>query len=122
MKNYILFIALLLCATSATTVDDNQYAGTQITLTIYKDNNSGNSEHPRTPVRPPVVCQSEHTLYFYSECENSVVEIKDENGESVYCTTIIDVPKSLIIPESLSGTYEIYIIRGNITFFGHIVL
>lgn len=57
MKNYILIFAFLLCATSATTVDDNQYAGTQITLTIYKDNNSGNTEHPRTPVRPPVVCQ-----------------------------------------------------------------
>ena len=122
MKNYILIFAFLFCATSATTVDDNQYAGTQITLTIYKDNNSGNSERPRTPVRPPIVYQIEQTLYFYSECENSVVEIKDENGESVYCTTIIDVPKSLIIPESLSGTYEIYIIRGNITFSDHIVL
>ena len=30
MKNYILFFALLLCATSATTVDDNQYEGVQI--------------------------------------------------------------------------------------------
>ena len=31
MKNYILFFALLLFATSATTVDDNQYEGVQIT-------------------------------------------------------------------------------------------
>ena len=122
MKNYILFFALLLCATSATTVDDNQYEGVQITLSIYNNDVVGNETNPRTPVRTPVVCQSEQTLYFYSECENSVVEIKDENGESVYCTTIIDVPKSLIIPESLSGTYEIYIIRGNITFSGHIEL
>lgn len=57
MKNYILIFAFLLCATSATTADDIQYEETQITLTIYKNSNSGNSERPRPPVRPPVVCQ-----------------------------------------------------------------
>lgn len=122
MKNYILFFALLLCATSATTVDDNQYEGLQITLSIYNNDVVGNETNPRTPVRTPVVYQSEQTLYFYSECENSVIEIKDENGLSVYRATISDVPESLIIPEDLSGTYEIRIIRGNITFFGYIEL
>lgn len=122
MKNYILIFAFLFCATSATTADDIQYAGTQIPLIIYKNSNSGNSERPRTPVRPPIVYQIEQTLYFYSECENSVVEIKDENGESVHNTVVTDVAESLTLPESFSGTYEIRIIRGNITFSGHIVL
>lgn len=107
MKNYILILAFLFCATSATIDDDNHFEGTQLSLTIYKDNNLGNTEHPRTPVRTPVVYQNDHTLYFYSECENSVIDIKDENGQCVYRATITDVPESLIIPECLSGDYEI---------------
>ena len=122
MRNFILIFAFLFCAPSAILADNTQYDGVQILLTIKKGNTSGGTEAPRTLVNPPIVYHNDYTLYFCSECENSVIEIKDENGESVYCTTIIDVPKSLIIPESLSGTYEIYIIRGNITFSGHIVL
>ncbi len=122
MKNYILIFAFLFCATSATTADDIQYEGTQIPLIIYKNSNSGNSERPRTPVRTPVVYQSEQTLYFYSECENSVVKILNGDRETIYNTIITDVPASLTLPESFSGTYEIRIIRGNITFFGYIEL
>jgi hypothetical protein len=91
-------------------------------LTIKKGNTSGGTEAPRTLVNPPIVYHNDYTLYFCSECENSVIEIKDENGLSVYRATITDVPESLIIPEDLSGTYEIRIIRGNITFFGYIEL
>ena len=122
MKNYILFFALLLCATSATTVDDNQYEGVQITLSIYNNDVVGNETNPRSPVRTPVVYQSEQTLYFYSECENSVVKILNGDREIVHNTVVSDVAESLTLPESFSGTYEIRIIRGNITFFGYIEL
>lgn len=122
MKNYILIFAFLFCATSATIDDNNHFEGTQLSLTIYKDNNLGNTEHPRTPVRTPVVYQNDHTLYFYCDCEYTVVEILNEEGDIVHNTVVTDVPESLTLPESFSGIYEIRVLRGNITFFGYIEL
>jgi hypothetical protein len=122
MKNYILIFAFLFCATSATMADGNQCEGVQIPLTIKKDNNSGNSEHPRTPLRLPAIYLNGHTLFFYSDCEYTTVEILNESREVICNIVVIDVPEDLILPENLSGTYEIRVLRGNITFFGYIEL
>lgn len=66
--------------------------------------------------------KSDERLYFQSECENSVVEILNENKVIVYNIAVTDVHESFTLPESFYGRYEIRIIHGNTIFNGYIEL
>ena len=70
----------------------------------------------------PTIVQSGYTLYFYSGCAGSILQIRDEFETVVYSTQITDETDEIILPYTLSGTYEILIIRGGITFGGEIEL
>ncbi len=82
----------------------------------------GGEAGPKSPVQMPTVVQSGYTLYFYSGCAGSILQIRDEFETVVYSTQITDETDEIILPSTLSGTYEILIIRGSITFGGEIEL
>ena len=82
----------------------------------------GGEAGPKSPVQMPTVVQSGYTLYFYSGCAGSILQIRDEFETVVYSTQITDETDEIILPSTLSGTYEIRLIRGSQTFVGEIEL
>lgn len=82
----------------------------------------GGNPHPRTPIQSPSVSIDGYTLYLYSGCEGCTIQLIDENENFVYVDSIGESQTSLVLPSTLSGTYELQIIQGNITFYCHIEL
>ena len=88
------------------------------------DDNGGGGERPlpKSPVQMPTVVQDGYTLYFYSGCAGSTLQIRDEFETVVYSTAITDDTDEITLPSTFSGTYEIRLIRGSNTFVGEIEL
>lgn len=86
------------------------------------DNGNDGNGIPRTPVVPPSAAIDGHTLYFYYGCDNTTLNLLDEDDEVVYTTEIDEGTTMLVLPEWLEGTFEIQIIRGSYTFVGEIEL
>ena len=82
----------------------------------------GNEPNPKSPILMPTVVQNGHTLYFYYGCDNTTLNLLDEDDEVVYTTEIDEGTTMLVLPEWLEGTFEIQIIRGSYTFVGEIEL
>jgi len=83
---------------------------------------SGDKNRPRTPVLIPIVAQDNHTLYLYSGCDNTTIELYDEDETLVYTTYVPEGTEQITLPSSLAGVYELRIIRGSITFVAEIEL
>ena len=49
-----------------------------------------------------------------------VLNIKDENGDVVYSTTVCSIETQVVLPSTLSGEYEIELIMGYWKFIGWI--
>ena len=81
----------------------------------------GNSD-PKSPVLMPTIVQDGYTLYIISGCSGATLILRDEYETEVYSTPITDETDEITLPSTLSGTYEIRIIRGSITFGGEIEL
>ncbi len=82
----------------------------------------GGNSNPKSPVLMPTVVQDGYTLYFYSGCAGSTLQIRDEFETVVYSTAITDETDEITLPTTLSGSYEIRLIRGSNTFVGEIEL
>ena len=122
MKSYIFIWAILLAATSASLADEVSYNGTPVTLTKVNDDDFGSQGRPRTPVNFPLVFINGHTLYLYDGCNNTTIEIKNEEGLVVYSTFVAEGTESLSLPAALSGAYTLCIERDNIIYVGKIEL
>ena len=123
MKKYSLSILLALISISSYAATD-EIPDPVIDLTCqYTRPSDGLSQlRPRTPVQVPVVSQSGHTLYIYSGCDNTTIELLDVNGQVVYTADVAEGTETLTLPASLTGTFELRIIRGSFTFVGEIDL
>ena len=81
-----------------------------------------NLSHPKSPVVPPSISLDDHTLYFDTPCDGCTLNIVDENNLVVYTMVIPSGTTSLVLPSTLSGKYELQLIRGNYLFWGVITL
>lgn len=86
------------------------------------DNGSGDEPRPKSPVQMPTIVQDGYSLYIISGCTGATLILRDEYETEVYSTLIIDETDEITLPSTLSGTYEIRLIRGSITFVGEIEL
>ena len=86
------------------------------------DNGVGGEPRPKSPVQMPTVVEDGYTLYFYSGCAGSTLQIRDEFETVVYSTAITDDTDEITLPSTFSGTYEIRLIRVSNTFVGDIEL
>ena len=82
----------------------------------------GGHTGPKSPVQMPTVVQDGYTLYIISGCTGATLILRDEYETEVYSTLITDETDEIILPTTLSGTYEIRLIRGSQTFVGEIEL
>ena len=83
---------------------------------------SGGEVGPKSPVQMPTVVQDGYTLYIINGCTGATLVLRDALETEVYSTLITDETDEITLPSTLSGTYEILIIRGSITFGGEIEL
>ena len=79
-------------------------------------------EPHRGPILVPEVSIDSYTLLFMTPCDGCLLSIVNEDDEVVYSTIIPFGADTLVLPSSLSGSYELQIIRGNYVFYGGITL
>ena len=78
--------------------------------------------HPRTPMLAPKVYIDDYTLLFEVNHPEYVLNIKDENDNVVYSTVVSSTQTQVVLPSTLSGTYEIQLVVNNLQFKGWINL
>ena len=110
-----IFIAImLLFATNITTM----LAG-DVILNPNTSHEQGNKH--KTPAAPIYVDQEGLTLTFDASCIGCLITLIDEDENIVY-TAVVDENGIVTLPDNLSGTFELQLERGSITFVGEIEL
>ena len=66
--------------------------------------------------------KKDYTLLLSEGCDYSTVLIVDGDGTAAFSTNVTDGSAIINLPKGLSGTYELHIIRNNVTFIGTIVI
>ena len=77
---------------------------------------------PKSPVVAPTVYIDGNVLTFETPCDGCVLQLVDEDDDVVYSIVIPAGTTSLILPSTLSGTFELQIIRDNWLFYADINL
>ncbi|MBQ8968578.1 MAG: hypothetical protein IJ064_02430 [Bacteroidaceae bacterium] len=94
-----------------------------VPLVIKQTNPGSQFDKPlKSPVQIPEVWQDGHSLYFDASIEGCTVQLLDENENVIFSDSIDENQTSLTLPEYLTGTYELQIVRGSITFYCEIEL
>lgn len=93
-----------------------------LTVSIENDEQPLGNGNPRTPIEVPVVYIDDYTLTFETYHPDYTLIIKDEDGNVVYSTTVFSTQTQVVLPSTLSGNYELQIIRGIYCFYGNISL
>ena len=70
----------------------------------------------------PKVYIDDYTLLFEVNHPEYVLNIKDENDNVVYSTVVSSTQTQVVLPSTLSGTYEIQLVVNNLQFKGWINL
>ena len=90
--------------------------------TGYVDPTSSETPRPKSPVCVPIVYQDGNVLTFGTSCDGCTLQLIDEDDDVVYSIVIPAGTTSLILPATLSGTFELQIIRDNWLFYADIEL
>lgn len=91
------------------------------TIRLYEEQGLGHG-HPKSPIEPPSVYIENDTLMFEAYHPDYVLNIKDEDGEIVYTTTVYSSVTQVVLPADLSGDYVIELVMSNWIFTGCITL
>lgn len=86
------------------------------------EEDSGNGTNPKSDPVLPSVCLANHTLFIYGGCDDTTLRVVDTNSNVVYTTYIPTGTTQVVLPSTLSGTYELQIIRGQYLFYTEIEL
>ena len=124
MKKNIVISLMLMLAMPTFAESNEDGAPLNFSISMSGDNNGGNGNlpFPKSPILVPSVSQDSHTLYLYSGCIGTTIQLLDEDETVIFSHFIEENETLLALPSNLSGTYELQIIRGNITFYAFIEL
>ena len=117
MKKYSLLIVIMLLAHVSSFALEPIFFDVE----IYDHSTVGPGPN-RGPVLVPEVSIEGYTLFFGTPCDGSVLRLLDEDGFVVYSTVIPTGTTTLPLPTTLSGDYELQIIRDGWCFYGWIIL
>ncbi|MBQ8051871.1 MAG: hypothetical protein IJ197_09930 [Bacteroidaceae bacterium] len=97
--------------------------GEPVPLTV-KPTNTGSEQTPlaKSPILVPEVYLDGNVLTFDEALEGCTVRLLDEDETVVFSDFIEENQTSIVFPATLSGTYELQIICGSITFYCYIEL
>lgn len=110
----LLFFGVSVSAQNPTHVSDLDF---QVGIT---DPTGVLGELPRGPVNPPSACLDDHTLYINSEHPDYTLYIVDTTGEEPDVVYQVCVPANVyvvVLPATLSGTYELQLYDGGQYYF-----
>ena len=86
----------------------------------WHDPTSGSGELPRNLVNPPSASLDDHTLYINSEHPAYTLYLVDTTGEEPDVVYQVYVPANVsvvVLPSTLSGTYELQLYDGSDYYF-----
>ena len=78
--------------------------------------------YPKTPVLLPHLWQNGYLLDFHGTHADYVLRILDATDNVVYFAVVPSYQTQVWLPTTLSGTYRIELISGNLLFYGYISL
>ena len=78
--------------------------------------------NPKTPITAPTVYIDDYTLLFEANHPEYVLNIKDEDDNVVYTTTVYSTQTQVVLPSTLLGNYKIELQMGYWKFTGYIML
>jgi len=81
-----------------------------------------NNPYPKTPIYIPSASLDGHTFYINGGHADFVVQLLDEDDNVVYQTVMPSDVSSIVLPSTLSGTYQIQLLWGDWMFYGWINL
>lgn len=81
---------------------------------------SGGNQNPRTPENIPVIYLNGNTLLLSTSCDGYTLQIVDKAENICYELVIPMGTNELVLPNNLSGEYELRIIQGNTLYYGTI--
>lgn len=93
-----------------------------LTICVNYDEQPVTNGHPKTPITAPKVYIEDYTLSFEVGHPEYVLNIKDENDNVVYTTTVYSSQTQVVLPSTLSGDYQIELVMGYWLFTGWINL
>ena len=115
-KVFLTFISILLFGTAI-------HAKQLVPLNVYiEDLTSLGNGHPKSPDETPTVYIDDYTLLFETNHPEYVLNIKDEDGDTVYTTVVYSAQTQVVLPSALSGDYVIELTEGSLLFVGWINL
>ena len=123
MSKYLLFLVssfcLLLFTTECFAASD---PGDDLPLIVGDNPTSSGNPHPRSPVLVPTASLDGHTFYINGGHADFVVQLLDEDDNVAYQTVMPSDVGSIVLPSTLSGTYQIQLLWGDWMFYGWINL
>lgn len=124
MKTKLFTFMMMLFAASLNVKAGGELLNLSIQNPIHNDDNTneGAGAHPKSPVQIPEVYLDGHTLSFDADIEGCTVRLLDEDEYIVFTDFIEENQTSLVLPSTLTGTYELQIVSGNIIFYCEIEL
>ena len=93
-----------------------------LTVCIEDDEQPVTNGQPKTPITAPKVYIDDYTLLFEANHPEYVLNIKDEDDNVVYSTTVYSTQTQVVLPSTLSGDYQIELVMGYWHFTGWINL
>lgn len=119
-KLFLLLISFLLLGVASTEAREQ---GFSVSIKVRKvDGTPTQSGGSKTPVLFPIVDQDGHTIEIETPHAEYVLNIVDSNNIVVYTVVVPSTVSEVELPESLSGTYELQLIQGDLCFYGDITL
>ena len=120
MKKFFSILAFLLLVGGAVFAQAPSDV-TQLTFQVGFTNPTGSSgERPRSPINPPSASLDDHTLYINSEHPAYTLYLVDTTGEEPDVVYQVYVPanvNAVVLPSTLSGTYELQLYDGGDYYF-----
>ena len=120
-KVFLVFVVMLSMTVWRVTADENNQKPVPLTVVVINPD----SEHgslPKSPIEIPEVYLNGNVLSFDAALEGRTVQLLDEDETVVFSDFIEENQTSLVLPSTLSGTYELQIVCGNIIFYAIIEL
>ena len=124
MKKKLFIILAMLMATAVSYAQSPNGDESDPLPFIVKPTNPGGAHDPlpKSPVQIPEVYLDDHALTFDAAIEGCEVRLLDEYENVIFTDFIEENQTLLILPSTLTGTFELQIIRGNIIFYCEIEL
>ena len=116
----LLLLAALLCGITMNVKADPE----ELTFTVeIVDNGGTNPSLPKSPIELPQATLDGHVLTFTSSHADYALTLLDENGDDAYQVFVPASTSVVVLPSTLSGSFEIQLdFGGSYIFVSDIVL